>query len=330
MCAKPTLADLMELHRQTSKVAYYIKYNGVAAILRRSPTPAFLEAVADMFALFASRPQHLKSLLQLEGEVTEAHNLNHLMKLALEKVPIIQYAFVVDKFRAEVLSKAGTIVPGQLNRRWWQLMIEHMGISPPVKRTASDKVHFDFGSNPKHLVEQDYTRYLASSVLQFQLHQALCDKQEGEAVYLCNMKTSVDELNDMLSEGAKSKWTEVLAKVVTPAEGLKTESIVAFFEPLVKEIDKNTNLPADWTKAKGKDILFSLNCSDKMRNRIDLNTVEDYFESASDNTDPNSTTTTTKPEPTTSGSVVGAHSHQVMVMVMLYLIVALGVLNYLI
>ena len=76
-----------------------------------------------------------------EGEDEEKMNIKFLLKMALDKIAFLPFGYIMDLWRWDVFS--GNVTERDLNRHWWQLRINHQGISPPVKRSEKD---FDPGA----------------------------------------------------------------------------------------------------------------------------------------------------------------------------------------
>lgn len=68
-------------------------------------------------------------------------NLKYQLKMALEKVVFLPFAYILDKWRDDVFS--GQVPVEQMNRHWWALVGQYQGISPPVRRSEKD---FDPGA----------------------------------------------------------------------------------------------------------------------------------------------------------------------------------------
>jgi peptidyl-dipeptidase A len=91
------------------------------------------------------------------------------MKIALEKVAFLPFAYIMDKWRWDVFR--GKIDESNYNQKWWQLRRMYQGVEEPVKRSEKD---FDPGAKYHIASYTPYVRYFFADFLQFQFHRALC------------------------------------------------------------------------------------------------------------------------------------------------------------
>jgi hypothetical protein len=104
----------------------------------------FHEAIGDLLTLSVSTPQHLQNLGLLNKSLTDEQlkemNIKFQLQMALDKIALLSFAYIIDKWRWDLFS--GNIRK-DMNRHWWRLRIEYQGLSPPVKRSEKD---FDPGA----------------------------------------------------------------------------------------------------------------------------------------------------------------------------------------
>lgn len=79
---------------------------------------AFHDAVSDIVAVQIASPNHLSTLNFVKVDTTDNSTINHLLWLALEKFPLMAYAYVLDKWRWDVFSNSSM---ENLNQHWWDL-----------------------------------------------------------------------------------------------------------------------------------------------------------------------------------------------------------------
>ena len=76
------------------------------------------------------------------------------MRMALDRVVFLPFAYLMDKWRSDVFS--GKVSIADMNRHWWQLRGQYQGISPPVRRSEND---FDPGAKYHIANSVEYMRY---------------------------------------------------------------------------------------------------------------------------------------------------------------------------
>ena len=94
-------------------------------------------------------------------------NIEYLLGLALDKLPLMAYSLSLEKWRWHVFEKG----PIGMNARWWELRLRYQGIIPPMPRTQDD---FDAGAKYHVISDQDYIKYFVATILQFQIYSELC------------------------------------------------------------------------------------------------------------------------------------------------------------
>ncbi|KAI2584460.1 angiotensin I converting enzyme, partial [Homo sapiens] len=58
------------------------------------------------------------------------HDINFLMKMALDKIAFIPFSYLVDQWRWRVFD--GSITKENYNQEWWSLRLKYQGLCPPV------------------------------------------------------------------------------------------------------------------------------------------------------------------------------------------------------
>jgi peptidyl-dipeptidase A len=106
-------------------------------------TLPIVHQTGDTVALSVQTPKHLKEIGLLDPDMQEDEEtaINFLFSMALEKVALFPFAYVVDRWRWGVFE--GTIPPSEYNSHWWKLRQEYQGICSPISRSEKD---FDPGA----------------------------------------------------------------------------------------------------------------------------------------------------------------------------------------
>ncbi len=242
-------------------IQYFMEYARQNPVYREGANPGFHEAIGDLIALAVSTPEHLVKVGLLDpipAESLAAINLNYQMKMALDKVAFLPFAYVMDKWRWDVFG--GQTPTSRMNRRWWELSIEYQGISPPVRRSEQD---FDPGAKYHIPAGVEYVRYFASHVLQFQFLEQMCKTVAGiteQNLYACDFdgnKEAGAGLITMLRKGSSDTWQSILKDYIG-SEKMSLGSLNRYFKPLEAFLDEfiaNNTITVGWT-AKGKLIYF--------------------------------------------------------------------------
>uniref|UniRef100_A0A2I3MM70 Angiotensin-converting enzyme n=1 Tax=Papio anubis TaxID=9555 RepID=A0A2I3MM70_PAPAN len=141
-CTTVNLEDLVVAHHEMGHIQYFMQYKDLPVALREGANPGFHEAIGDVLALSVSTPKHLHSLNLLSSEGgSHEHDINFLMKMALDKIAFIPFSYLVDQWRWRVFD--GSITKENYNQEWWSLRLKYQGLCPPVPRTQGD---FDPGA----------------------------------------------------------------------------------------------------------------------------------------------------------------------------------------
>lgn len=248
--------DLITVHHEMGHIQYFMNYADQPVVYREGANPGFHEAIGDLIALSVATPKHLVSVglldaADIEGDKLEKINLNYQMKMALEKIVFLPFSYVMDKWRWEVFGDESSVP--NMNRKWWELRLQHQGVSPPVKRSETD---FDPGSKYHIPAGVEYVRYFASHVLQFQFYKEMCKTVEYDKLYQCDFdkdKVAGRKLITMLKKGSADTWPNILNEF-TGSEKMSLDALVEYFKPLSDFLDKflvEQNITAGW-KANGK------------------------------------------------------------------------------
>jgi peptidyl-dipeptidase A len=236
MCIRVNYEDLATLHHELGHDYYFHAYYTLPLLYQQGANDGFHEAIGDTMVL-SMTPDYLKKIGLLKKVVKNDKALiNNQMRVALDKVAILPWALIVDKWRWDVF--AGKVGPDQYNARWWELRVKYEGIAPPVERTAAD---FDPGAKFHVPGNTPYMRYFLADILQFQFHRALCKKAGFKGpLYECSIYGSKDAgkaLEQMLAMGASKPWPEAL-EAMTGEKDMDASAMLEYFAPLMKWLEE--------------------------------------------------------------------------------------------
>ncbi|XP_065573989.1 angiotensin-converting enzyme-like [Artemia franciscana] len=259
-CTEVTMEDFVTAHHEMGHIQYYLQYVDQPLVFREGANPGFHEAVGDAISLSVITPSHLRQVGLLNKEEDDYENdMNFLFTMGMEKIAFMPFGYLLDKWRWKVFS--GDISPERLNEAWWDYRIKYQGISPPVNRTEEN---FDAGAKYHVPSNIPYIRYFVSFVLQFQLHQAMCDAAGYEGpLYKCDIYKSKEAgrlLSSVLALGSAKPSPEAI-RILTNGRTTKMDAapILEYFEPLMRWLEEeNAESPLGWRGENGADIKTSI------------------------------------------------------------------------
>ncbi|XP_062072101.1 angiotensin-converting enzyme [Lepus europaeus] len=231
-CTTVNMEDLVVVHHEMGHIQYFMQYKDLPVALREGANPGFHEAIGDVLALSVSTPKHLHSinLLSSEGGGYE-HDINFLMKMALDKIAFIPFSYLVDEWRWRVFD--GSITKENYNQEWWSLRLKYQGLCPPASRSQGD---FDPGAKFHIPSSVPYIRYFVSFIIQFQFHEALCEAAGHKGpLHTCDIYQSKEagkRLADAMKLGYSKPWPEAM-KVITGQPNMSASAMMNYFKPLM-------------------------------------------------------------------------------------------------
>ncbi len=237
MCIEINAEDFTTVHHELGHNYYQRAYKHQSALFADSANDGFHEALGDTIALSVT-PAYFVKIGYLDK--LPADSLNPLMQRALDKIAFLPFGLLVDQWRFDVFS--GRVTPDQYNAHWWKLRTKYQGVAPPIARSEKD---FDPGAKYHVAANVPYTRYFLATILQFQLHRALCEVAGHEGpLHTCsiyNNKEAGKRLNDMMEMGLSKPWPDAL-EALTGQRQMDATAIIDYFQPLL-----------DWLKEQNKD-----------------------------------------------------------------------------
>ncbi|XP_050664314.1 angiotensin-converting enzyme [Leptidea sinapis] len=237
MCTHPDMKDLITAHHEMAHVEYFLAYRNLPKVFRDGANPGFHEAVGETIALSVSSPRHLQTLGLIQRSIDDtAHDINHLFTQAMDKLAFLPFALVMDKWRWDVFN--GDVRKEQYNCHWWRLREQYQGVKPPVLRSELD---FDPGSKYHIPANIPYIRYFVSTILQFQIHRALCERtgqyiagDPSRPLHKCDIYRNPEAgriLTRLMERGSSVPWSQVLQESIGEAK-LSGEALRDYFRPL--------------------------------------------------------------------------------------------------
>ena len=98
-CITVTADDFYTVHHELGHNMYQRAYNAQPYLFRGGANDGFHEAVGDFAGLNALTPDYLKTLGLIEAVPGPQADVPYLLKMALDKIAILPFALIVDKWR---------------------------------------------------------------------------------------------------------------------------------------------------------------------------------------------------------------------------------------
>ncbi|KAG7158224.1 Angiotensin-converting enzyme-like 3 [Homarus americanus] len=210
MCSNTTQEDLLVMHHRMGQTEYQMYYSNepmdtMPLVFRRAANPGFQEAVGGAITLSVSTPNHLEMIADVlnggdlselcddgvvfeKPDVSDVVNIKFLMKTALEKIPLLSFAYIVDQWRWELFNKSDS----EYNKEWWQKRLDVQGVFPPENRYPIS--NFDPGNLFEVAFSIPYISNFVGIILQFQIHRNLCELvgYNNETISNCDLYNKIE------------------------------------------------------------------------------------------------------------------------------------------
>jgi peptidyl-dipeptidase A len=234
-CITVTADDFYTAHHELGHNMYQRAYKDQPFLFRNGANDGFHEAIGDFAGLNALTPDYLKQLGLIDQVPGPESDIPYLLRVALDKVPLLAFALVVDKWRWGVFS--GQITPEHYNDAWWDLVGQYQDLMPPSPRPVGA---FDPGAKFHVAGNTPYARYFLADIYQFQLYRAACRLAGWQGpLSRCSVYRNKEvgtRLNAMLQLGQSKPWPQALA-VFTGEHDIDASAISDYFAPLAKWLD---------------------------------------------------------------------------------------------
>ncbi|GAB0091084.1 Angiotensin-converting enzyme [Sergentomyia squamirostris] len=256
-CTRVTMDQFFTVHHELGHIQYYLQYHHQPSVYREGANPGFHEAVGDVLSLSVSSPKHLEKVgLLKDFKFDEEAQINQLLNMALDKMAFLPFAYAIDKYRWGVFR--GEISPAEYNCKFWEIRAQYGGVEPPLVRSEKD---FDPPAKYHISADVEYLRYLVSFIIQFQFHQAVCEKagqfepnNPEKTLLNCDIYQSAvagNAFKTMLQMGSSKPWPEAM-EVLTGQRKMDAGPLIDYFRPLSEWlVKKNKELGAHvgWEKS---------------------------------------------------------------------------------
>jgi len=235
-CLTITADDFYTAHHELGHNMYQRAYENQPFLFENGANDGFHEAVGDFAGLNALTPDYLKQLGLIDQVPGPAADIPYLLRMALDKVPIVAFAIIVDKWRWGVFS--GKITPEHYNDAWWDLVAKYQHLMPPGRRPENA---FDPGAKYHIADNTPYARYFLADIYEFQFYRAAC-RLAGWSGPLnrCSIFRNKEvgaKLAAMLALGQSKPWPEALASF-SGEHDIDASAITDYFAPLSAWLDK--------------------------------------------------------------------------------------------
>jgi hypothetical protein len=131
-CFTITADDFYTAHHELGHNMYQRAYKNQPYLFRNGANDGFHEAIGDFAGLNALTPDYLRQLGLIDQVPGPQSDVPYLLRMALDKVPFLAFALIVDKWRWGVF--CGQITPEHYNEAWWDLVARYQHLMPPGPR----------------------------------------------------------------------------------------------------------------------------------------------------------------------------------------------------
>jgi peptidyl-dipeptidase A len=235
-CLEVTADDFYTAHHELGHNMYQRAYKNQPFLFQNGANDGFHEAIGDFAGLNALTPDYLKQLGLIDRVPGPESDIPYLLRMALDKVPIIAFAIVVDKWRWGVFS--GQITPEHYNDAWWDLVASYQYLMPPGRRPDNA---FDPGAKYHIADNTPYARYFLADIYEFQFYRAACRHAGWKGpLNRCSIYQNKDvgaKFEAMLKLGQSKPWPDALA-AFTGEHDIDASAINDYFAPLSAWLDK--------------------------------------------------------------------------------------------
>ncbi len=235
-CFTVTADDFYTAHHELGHNMYQRAYDMQPYLFQGGANDGFHEAIGDFAGLNALTPDYLKQLGIIDKVPGQDADIPYLLRMALDKVPILAFAIIVDKWRWGVFS--GKITPAHYNDAWWDLVNKYQYLMAPGPRPANA---FDPGAKFHVADNTPYARYFLADIYEFQFYRAACRlagwKGPLNRCSIYGRKEVGAKFQEMLKMGQSKPWPEALA-AFTGEHDIDASAITDYFAPLSDWLDK--------------------------------------------------------------------------------------------
>ncbi|KXS09615.1 zinc-dependent metallopeptidase [Gonapodya prolifera JEL478] len=257
MCTTITQEDVATVHHEQGHLNYDHHYRNLPYAFRGGANDGFHEAIGDTVVLSFQTPEHLRDDLGMlppaegGGESDYKALINYQLHVALEKIAVLPWTFLMDKWRWETFEG---LPEEKWNLRWWELIKAHQGLKPPASLDITAPDSFDPACKYHISADVPYIRYFLAGIYQFQFHRALCAAAHPVStppLHECSIYGSKDAgqlFGAMLALGRSEPWQIAMSVVTQGKENtLNGTAVVDYFAPLLEWLkSQNAGKQCSW------------------------------------------------------------------------------------
>ncbi|KAI9019844.1 zinc metallopeptidase, partial [Hyaloraphidium curvatum] len=255
MCTEATQGDFETVHHEQGHVFYFHYYRDLPYVFRDGAADFFHEAIGDAILFSALNPKHLRDDLNLLPSNSTFDSpesiINTQMTMALGKIAILPFAYLVDRWRWDVFS--GSTPWEEANVHYAALIAKWQGMRMPASLNPRKKKAFDAVAKYHISSDTPYTRYFLAAALSFTIHRALCRAIGHQGpLHECSVfgsQVAGEKYKAMLSLGRSKPWQEALA-TLSGETTVDASAMIEYFAPLKEFLDKqNEGRKCGWRDA---------------------------------------------------------------------------------
>ena len=124
-CLRVNADDFYTAHHELGHNMYQRAYQEQPVLFQDGANDGFHEAIGDFVGLNAVTPSYLREIGLIDKVPGPEADIPYLLRMALDKIAFLPFAFIVDKWRWQVF--AGETTPERYNDAWWALRTQIPG-----------------------------------------------------------------------------------------------------------------------------------------------------------------------------------------------------------
>uniref|UniRef100_A0A1I8P6Q5 Angiotensin-converting enzyme n=1 Tax=Stomoxys calcitrans TaxID=35570 RepID=A0A1I8P6Q5_STOCA len=253
-CPNIDFRNFMQMHSHLGRIHYAVEKHKLPSYFFQAYGLEY--AVGEAVTLAASTPKHLQTLgLARDLKYSEETLRNRHIRMAIHTFLNIPLFYVHTKVINEMLQ--GNVKLDGVNRLYWKLMQEYVGVEPPMDRGESCldlpyKFYLDLETNHQ-------TLKFVSEILGYQLYEAFCQLTNGQTpLHNCNFYGNSkvgNALRSMMSLGSSKPYHEILNEILPHNPSINAHSLLVYYQPIIdwlKNFNSKNKVHIGWNDTKRK------------------------------------------------------------------------------
>ncbi|XP_055849641.1 angiotensin-converting enzyme-like [Episyrphus balteatus] len=255
-CQKMDFRTFLQAHRYMGQMYYAREKVGLPPYY--SSAHNMEAAVGEAGILSASTLSHLKTIgLLNDFEINKNVEFNRLLRMGFHTLLSIPQQFVHTKVLADFF--AGKVELGLLNKHYWKLMDQYLGVGPPMNRLSDtydfpEKFYLEINEN------REATKF-NTEIFGYQFYKKLCQisgKYSSGDLHKCDFygsKDVGDSLKKMMKLGSSKRLNKLLEVMFPENPTMSSEGLLEYYSPIkswLVEKNQEADVKLGWTPSNKK------------------------------------------------------------------------------